>query len=167
MTCSSARGALWESPQCLELPPQVPETLFDPGPDGAVLLFAVCITGLAGILSGLVPALDASRPELVPALKSGGAGSVDGGGAARSFFVVLEPLGSRGALKQLIVRDPPPRSHFVRPGARSAPSPWSRCSSRPCVQRRSSRVKRFAPIEVLFAPADASLRRPLLRRGGC
>jgi predicted permease len=39
--------------------------------DHRVLLFALLLSGVTGILFGVAPALDASRPGLVPALKSG------------------------------------------------------------------------------------------------
>ncbi len=73
--------------QRIELPPQVPPLLFGLSPDGHVLAFAVVVTGVVGLASGLLPALGSSRPDLVPALKSGGAGRVEGRGAGRDVFV--------------------------------------------------------------------------------
>jgi predicted permease len=43
-------------------------------PDWRVLLFTLGVAGLTGIAFGLVPALRASRPDLVPALKGSGEG---------------------------------------------------------------------------------------------
>jgi predicted permease len=41
-------------------------------PDGRVLLFTLALTGFAGLALGLVPALQATRPDLTSALKEGG-----------------------------------------------------------------------------------------------
>ena len=71
----------------LELPLQVPDLLLSVEPDGRVLAFAVVLTGVTGVLFGLVPALQASRPDLVPALKIGPEGSVGGRGVTRGLFV--------------------------------------------------------------------------------
>src|SRR5260370_35168153 len=43
----------------------------DFSPDGQVLLFATCIALLTGIVCGLMPALEISRPDLSVALKQG------------------------------------------------------------------------------------------------
>lgn len=71
----------------LELPPQVPPLLLGFMPDLRVLAFAVAVTGAVGLLFGLIPALGASRPDLVPALKDGSAGSGRGPSRARDLFV--------------------------------------------------------------------------------
>ncbi|GMV07871.1 MAG: hypothetical protein AMXMBFR53_41460 [Gemmatimonadota bacterium] len=71
----------------IELPPQVPPLLLGFTPNARVLAFAVGVTGAAGLLFGLVPALGASRPDLVPALKDGSPGSGRGGGMGRGLFV--------------------------------------------------------------------------------
>ncbi len=46
--------------------------LFDVRPDATVLLFSLAVTGAAGVLFGLLPALQASRTDLNDALKGGG-----------------------------------------------------------------------------------------------
>ena len=46
--------------------------------DGSVLLFTIAVSAATGVLFGLVPALRASRPNLVPALKAADAGTVSG-----------------------------------------------------------------------------------------
>ncbi len=78
-------GAAWLS--ALPLPPQAPDLRFTFTPDRLVLAFALAVAGTTGVLFGLVPALRASRPDLVPALKTGTAGSVGGDGALRNVFV--------------------------------------------------------------------------------
>jgi len=47
--------------------------LYDFQPDGRVLLFALALMVLTGIALGLAPALTATRGDLIPALKEGGA----------------------------------------------------------------------------------------------
>jgi predicted permease len=72
----------------IDLPPQVPPVLLSLTPDARVLAFATALTGLTGVLFGLAPALRASRPDLIPALKTGSAGPVGGeGGRLRALFV--------------------------------------------------------------------------------
>lgn len=78
-------GTAWLSR--LELPPQLPPLSLRLGPDTGVLAFAVAITGITGLLFGLVPALRSSRPDLVPALKTGAPGAIGGGSAGRGVFV--------------------------------------------------------------------------------
>ena len=46
--------------------------------DGSVLLFTLAVSAVTGIVFGLVPALRASRPDLVPALKAADAGTESG-----------------------------------------------------------------------------------------
>jgi putative ABC transport system permease protein len=57
-----------------------------------VLLFSVAVSVLTGILFGLVPALQCSRPDLVEALKDSakGAGTSLKGGKTRNVLVVAE-----------------------------------------------------------------------------
>lgn len=78
-------GTAWLSR--MELPPQIPLVELGMTPDIAALAFAVAITGVTGVLSGLLPAVQASRPELVTALKSGTAASVGRASRVRSIFV--------------------------------------------------------------------------------
>jgi putative ABC transport system permease protein len=54
-----------------------------------VLTFALAVSLASGVLAGLVPALQASRPDLVDALKNGAA-AVTGRSRARSTLVVAE-----------------------------------------------------------------------------
>ncbi|MGO8736149.1 MAG: ABC transporter permease [Terriglobia bacterium] len=46
---------------------------FDLTPDWRALLFALAVTGITGLAFGLAPALQATRADLTPALKEGGA----------------------------------------------------------------------------------------------
>ena len=55
------------------LPLPIPIEL-DLRPDGRVLLFSVLLTAVAGLLFGLAPALQATKPEVAPTLKNEGAG---------------------------------------------------------------------------------------------
>jgi predicted permease len=77
-------GTRWLS--SLPLPPQVPIVL-DFAPDLTVLAFALVVTGITGVVFGLIPAVQASRPDLVPALKAGGHGASAGDGRLRYAFV--------------------------------------------------------------------------------
>jgi putative ABC transport system permease protein len=56
--------------------------------DGRILSFTVGVTLATGILFGLAPALQASRPALVPALKEGRGGGPSGRSVLRSALVV-------------------------------------------------------------------------------
>lgn len=71
----------------IDLPSPVPAFLLDLAPDSGVLAFALALTGMTGLAFGLAPALRTSRPELVPSLKTGSAGSIGGRGRLRTFFV--------------------------------------------------------------------------------
>lgn len=71
----------------IDLPAPVPPFVLDLTPDAGVLAFALALTGVTGLAFGLAPALRASRPELVPSLKTGSAGSIGGGGRLRTLFV--------------------------------------------------------------------------------
>ncbi|MGH9767022.1 MAG: FtsX-like permease family protein [Blastocatellia bacterium] len=56
-----------------------------------VLLFCVAVSALTGILFGLAPALQSSRPDLVTALKDDARGSgASAGGRTRALLVVIE-----------------------------------------------------------------------------
>ena len=63
--------------------PYLPESL-ELGLDGRVLCFALALSLAAALLFGLVPALAASRPDLLPALKNEVA-ACRGGGVGRRF----------------------------------------------------------------------------------
>jgi len=78
-------GAAWL--QNLRLPPQVPPLLLGFAPDARVLAFAIAVTAAVGLAAGLLPAFGSSRPDLVPALKTGGAGRVEGRSRSRDVFV--------------------------------------------------------------------------------
>ena len=56
----------------LKMPLQIPVAI-DLAPDWRVLVFTFAVTGLTGIAFGLAPALQATRTDLVYALKEGGA----------------------------------------------------------------------------------------------
>lgn len=62
-------------------PPFFTESALDLGLDGPVLLFAILVSLAAGLLFGLAPALQTTRPALVPALK----GSREGTDARKRF----------------------------------------------------------------------------------
>ncbi len=58
--------------------------------DSRVILFTFGISLLSGLAFGLVPALQAARPELVPALKDGTAAELRGRMGLRSSLVVVQ-----------------------------------------------------------------------------
>jgi putative ABC transport system permease protein len=58
--------------------------------DRRVLLVTLAVAGAAALLAGVVPALQASRPDVVEALKSGGAGVVGARGRLRRGLLVLQ-----------------------------------------------------------------------------
>jgi putative ABC transport system permease protein len=72
-------------------PPDVPR-LDQVGLDARVLGFTVGVVGLVGLLFGLAPALQASKPDLNDVLKEGGRGSNEGHGRnrVRALLVVSE-----------------------------------------------------------------------------
>jgi len=64
--------AFWIADLIARLQPPLPIDLeFSISPDWRVLLFTLSVAAGTGVLFGLVPALRASRPNLVPALKDG------------------------------------------------------------------------------------------------
>jgi predicted permease len=71
----------------MELPAQMPDMLLTVSPDLVVLAFAIALTGVTGVVFGLVPAFRTSRTELVPALKTGAEGGQGGRGSLRAVFV--------------------------------------------------------------------------------
>ena len=58
--------------------------------DLRVLAFAIGLSLAAAVISGLAPALQASRPDLVPALKAAGHGAIGGRLRLRSAFLVAQ-----------------------------------------------------------------------------
>ncbi len=60
------------------------------GLDNRVLLFTTALTLLAGLVAALVPALQAARADLVPALKESLGASGAGSGRARQALVVVQ-----------------------------------------------------------------------------
>ncbi len=63
--------AKWMVSALMALVPRLPVPLYaDPQLDTRVLTFAVMISLLTGLVAGVVPALQSTRPDLVPALKS-------------------------------------------------------------------------------------------------
>jgi predicted permease len=72
------------------LPAGVPPLALDLSPDLRVLGYAIAISAITGVLFGLVPALQATRPDLVSALKE------EGSGFAGAHF-------SRGRLRNALV----------------------------------------------------------------
>jgi predicted permease len=79
----------WLRALLMSLLPQLPVPLgIDMALDGRVLAFAIVMSLGAAVLSGLAPALQASSPDLVPALKAEGAGATGGRLRLRSAFLV-------------------------------------------------------------------------------
>lgn len=64
----------------------------DLGPDWRVMTFTLVVAALTGVLFGIMPALKASRPDLVPALKDLGDGRTGGPGKVemRDVLVVVQ-----------------------------------------------------------------------------
>src|SRR6476469_2649262 len=63
--------ANWMVSALMALVPRLPVPLFvDPQLDWRVLTFALVLSLVTGLLAGVVPALQSTRPDLVPALKS-------------------------------------------------------------------------------------------------
>jgi predicted permease len=56
-------------------PPGFPAPVFDPSPDFRVLGFALALTLAAGVLFGLAPALQVSRPDLQAVIRQDGSGT--------------------------------------------------------------------------------------------
>ncbi|MCE9669745.1 ABC transporter permease [Myxococcus stipitatus] len=71
------------------VPPEVPR-LEEVGVDGRVLAFTVCMTLGTGVLFGLLPALQASTPDLNGVLRQSGGGRLVGGHRSRDALVVGE-----------------------------------------------------------------------------
>src|SRR5256885_3313028 len=90
--CGGALGLLlaaWGVDVLVSLAPKSIPRLDEVRLDGAVLVFGLCAALFSGMLAGLVPALHASRTDVVEALKNGGACS-PAPGRARAALVVVE-----------------------------------------------------------------------------
>ena len=75
--------ALWTTSLLIGSFPETPfPIVLDFGLDGVVLAFAFAVTVVTGVICGLAPALQSSRPELVAALKAEG---LTGAGRGRRF----------------------------------------------------------------------------------
>jgi putative ABC transport system permease protein len=81
--------AAWGVDVIVSLAPKSIPRLDEVRLDGAVLAFGLCAALVSGTLAGLVPALQASRTDVVEALKNGGSGSTTRG-RARAALVVIE-----------------------------------------------------------------------------
>jgi predicted permease len=83
--------AMWGRDLLLALrPPALTHVLVDLSLDGRVLAFALGVSLLTGMIFGLLPAWQASRPELVPALKDEGNQRGYRRSALRSVLVVSQ-----------------------------------------------------------------------------
>jgi putative ABC transport system permease protein len=84
--------AIWGKDLLLSLAPEDLPRVREASLDGWVLAFTAGITLLTGLSFGLVPALQASKPNLNETLKDAGRGSTEGGRRhlVRSVLVVLE-----------------------------------------------------------------------------
>jgi putative ABC transport system permease protein len=83
--------AVWGLSALVALAPADIPRLDQTGIDGRVLAFTLGISLVTGLIFGLVPALQASKPDVNDALKEGGRGSTGGGGARiRNLLVVSE-----------------------------------------------------------------------------
>lgn len=82
----------WGIDLLLRLVPSTIPRLHEVGFNGSVLLFTFFLSLLTGILFGLVPALQASRPDVLAGLKDGTAGAGHGarGNRLRGLLVVTE-----------------------------------------------------------------------------
>jgi predicted permease len=81
--------AFWLADLFARFQPPLPIELgLDITPDWRVLLFTLCVAAVTGVMFGLLPALRASRPNLVPSLKD--AGDADSG--ARRFVELRDLL---------------------------------------------------------------------------
>ncbi len=71
--------AVWLAGLISGFQPPLPIDLgIDIAPDWRVMVFTLVVAGVTGVAFGAVPAIRASRPNLVPALKSSGAGEAKG-----------------------------------------------------------------------------------------
>ncbi len=82
--------AAWGTQAALSAVPTALPRADEVGLDTRVLIFTVAISLLAGMLSGLAPALKISQWRLSETLKEGGRGASGGRGRAQSIFVAVE-----------------------------------------------------------------------------
>ncbi|HEX8186316.1 MAG TPA: ABC transporter permease, partial [Blastocatellia bacterium] len=84
--------AMWGLDVLVALSPADTPRVDQIGVDARVLAFTLGVSLLTGILFGLVPAIQASKPDLNESLKEGGRGSTGGihGSRVRSLIVVFE-----------------------------------------------------------------------------
>jgi len=82
--------ALWGTELLLALAPEDLPRVKDVTLDGRVIAFTLSVTLLTGIIFGLAPAWQASRPKLNETLKEGGRGTTGGHHRVRGSLVVTE-----------------------------------------------------------------------------
>ncbi|MEP7272055.1 MAG: ABC transporter permease [Acidobacteriota bacterium] len=84
--------AYWGLSLLLQLAPEGLPRIQDVSIDGRALVFTLVVTVITGVVFGLVPALQASRPNLNETLKEGGRGGTEGTRRQRlrSTLVVVE-----------------------------------------------------------------------------
>jgi len=82
--------ALWGTDLLLALAPEDLPRVKDVALDGRVIAFTLLVTCLTGVIFGLVPALQASRPNLNETLKEGGRGTTGGHHRVRGSLVITE-----------------------------------------------------------------------------
>jgi putative ABC transport system permease protein len=82
--------AAWGVKSLLALAPEDLPRVRDVALDGRVLGFTLLVTLMTGIIFGLAPALQASRPNLNETLKEGGRGTTGGHHRVRSSLVITE-----------------------------------------------------------------------------
>ncbi len=77
-------GAIWTDHLLLAfLPPETATLQISAVPDLRILLFTIGVSVLTGIVFGLVPALQSTKPDVAPTLKDQVGGIVGGGGTVR------------------------------------------------------------------------------------
>ena len=84
--------AVWGTALLVKMTPDTIARVNEIGVDNRVLGFTLLLSLLSGVIFGLVPAFQTSRPDLTESLKEGGKGTVAGMGNNRthSFLVVTE-----------------------------------------------------------------------------
>ncbi|HKY06409.1 MAG TPA: ABC transporter permease, partial [Blastocatellia bacterium] len=84
--------AMWGVDLLVYISPEDIPRLNEVGLDGRVLLFTLSVSVLTGLLFGMAPAIQASKPDLTESLKDAGRGSIGSfrGNRTRSFLVVAE-----------------------------------------------------------------------------